>query len=247
MDIFSTVAGAAALLIALRGAVDSFNWIEQVLRQNIGTPVVADRLHHFESLRQALDEWREEFHVKEIRFVDRPPELDERCLLKYLPTDDHKFVLDKVELIQNRLESVKSRLKEHIREKSPSFIYWNSGSGAKSKRWAKWISKNREMIDDTLHWIRIHEEDLRDASKKIAPLKREEWEAAIQNLISIDERNYHNKALDRRQEGTCQWIFERLEYKNWMSEMGSNLLWVNATRELLHRHSTSSLIFVNSR
>lgn len=244
--IVGTTVGAGSLLIALKGAVDSFVWVERVLRQNPETPGIVDRVHRLESLRQTLEEWREEFAVKESSFVNGEPQLDERCLLKYLSNDRQELIGKKIILIQQRVNSAKSLLQDHIREKSPSSLPWKLGSGDKSKKWAKWITKNKEKIDEILHWIGLHEEDLRQITKEIAALKSREWDAATRKFTFIDERHYHNEALNRRQEGTCQWIFNRTECRDWISGTESNLLWVNATRESPVSNLVGCLIFANS-
>ncbi|KAF2107370.1 hypothetical protein BDV96DRAFT_558043 [Lophiotrema nucula] len=226
--VVGTVIGAAALLLALKGAVDSFRWTEDILRQNSQHAGVIDRVHRLESLRQKLENWRDDFIVKEIS-VNGQTKLDDQCLLKYLSNYNQELVGAKARLIQERLEGAKSLLQDHIREKTPSLIPWKLNSSDKSKKWAKFITKNKEKIDEILHWIGVHEEDLLQITNNVAALKSEEWDTVTRKFTSIDERKYHNEALNRRQDGTCQWIFDRTEYKDWLSGGNSNMLWVNAS------------------
>lgn len=154
-----------------------------------------------------------------------------RCLLGYLFPDKQKLVREKLDLIKLRLESASSLLKEHIREKGHAASPWRLGFGNKGKKWAKWVTRNQEKLDSHLQWIGNHLNDLFDITDEIKPLQPEKWDTATQTFTSIDEKSYHNEAVKRRQKGTCQWILNRTEYKNWISGTGSNLLWVNAIRK----------------
>lgn len=63
--IIGTIIGGAGLCMAIKGAVDSFLWIESVLVQNEREPGVIDRIHALEGLKKKLKEWRDDFAVKE--------------------------------------------------------------------------------------------------------------------------------------------------------------------------------------
>jgi hypothetical protein len=62
-------------------------------------------------------------------------------------------------------------------------------------------------------------------------MKNERWRSSLQLLTTVDEKRSHTDARNKRSEGTCQWLFHREEYRDWLSGKTNNLLWVHGTRK----------------
>lgn len=73
-------------------------------------------------------------------------------------------------------------------------------------------------------------EDEKKSMKKKTPLDKAK-EVFEDNAKRLDPTNLAETALEkhrsRREQGTCNWIFELEEYKKWRSSMESSLLWVS--------------------
>ncbi|KAE9381048.1 ankyrin [Stipitochalara longipes BDJ] len=141
------------------------------------------------------------------------------------------MILKILERTKHHLGDAEKILKEHTRaegEKKPwkSRIF-NSKDGSKNR--TTWVVKDKDLLDGIIMQLNEHLKNLFQCTNVVAILQENIWEGKLGNLTTMDETKIHTEARNSKQEGTCQWIFQRPEYKDWVSGIATNLLWVNAT------------------
>jgi hypothetical protein len=212
------------LLVAFKGAVDSYLMIEQLVRSDAG---LQDRALHFERIRKQLEQWGAEYNVN-----NSGP--DEDCLVNYESKENKEMILQILERTNQHLDEAKRLFKKHTNEEADKKHWWKGRHFKRkdgTKNQASWVFKDQEQVDAIIKQLNEHLQNLLQCTKLVYNLKIDVWKGNIKNLTSVDETRSNTEARNARLEGTCQWIFQRKEYKEWVSGAKNNLLWIHATRK----------------
>ncbi|KAF2469325.1 uncharacterized protein BDR25DRAFT_48216 [Lindgomyces ingoldianus] len=221
MEVAGTVVGVVGLLVAFKGAIDGYLLIEQLFRSDVG---IQDRALHFERIRKQLEKWGADYNVS-----SSCP--DEDCLFNYESPENQAIILKILERTKQHLGDAEKLLRKHTRNEKTKKT-WRSrilSSKDDSKNRTAWVVKDKELLDGIINQLSEHLQHLLQCTKEISGLQKDSWKGRIDSLTSIDETKIHTEARNSKQEGTCKWIFQRQEYKDWVSGTATNLLWINAT------------------
>lgn len=223
MEATGIVLSIAGLLAAFKGAIDGYLLIEQILRKDSG---VQDYALHFERIRNQLEQFGIDYNIDDSR-----PEV---CLINYESKENQESIEIILKRTEVHLENARITLENHTREdpgkKNVFKRFFNSKDASKGR--ASWVMKDREFLDRTIKQLNEHLQNLLQCTKKISDIQKNNWQGSIHLLTTTDETKLHTEARNAKQEGTCQWIFQRREYKDWISGTTNNLLWIYATRKI---------------
>jgi len=99
---------------------------------------------------------------------------------------------------------------------------------------------DRDVMAQSVKELQVRLEQLKDLHKMIDPineiwsrLKEDEQTMILQWISQIAYLDNHESASDGRTEGTAEWIFDRPEYREWISSQESQILWLHGIRKSL--------------
>lgn len=216
MEVAGLTLGVVSLLAGFKGAVDGYLLIDDLIRKDNG---IKNRVLGLELIKTQLDQWKDDFTAH----------VNGDSLLNYESDENQKKIIEILGRMEHHLKESEIQLKKHteqwtVKPKKSLFRLI-------SKDRASWVVKDRQLLDDIIAQLEKLLENLSYRTKEIEELKYDFWTNTIHTRLSrIDETASHMKARDVRQEGTCQWIFQRTDYKDWVSKKTVNFLWIDATR-----------------